>query len=137
MSTKRHWADEMSRDMDEHPEWFGLVIDEMGNPVPPEPLNRESADEHSCLFVYDNGERCNHGHESEPTEDVRPALRVTEPAGVLDRVLAERDAWKTLHDAKSGPYNYGNQEHLRIIRRARVLLSALSLRDALDTETTE
>lgn len=35
MSTKRHWADEMSRDMDEHPEWFGLVIDEMGNPVSP------------------------------------------------------------------------------------------------------
>lgn len=68
---------------------------------------------------------------------LRLALRDTESAGVLDRVLAERDAWKTLHDAKSGPYNYGNQEHLRIIRRARVLLSALSLRDALDTETTE
>lgn len=27
------WAAEMDRDMDEHPEWFGMVHDEMGNSV--------------------------------------------------------------------------------------------------------
>lgn len=28
------WEKEMSRDMDEHPEWFGMVLDDHGNPVP-------------------------------------------------------------------------------------------------------
>jgi hypothetical protein len=37
-------------------------------------------------------------------------------------IRAERDAWKVLHDAKSGPYNYGSQEQLRIIIDAKAFL---------------
>lgn len=28
------WHDEMDRDMDAHPEWFGMTIDDHGNPTP-------------------------------------------------------------------------------------------------------
>lgn len=28
-----NWTDDMNRAMEDHPEWFGMVIDEMGNPV--------------------------------------------------------------------------------------------------------
>ena len=29
------WVADMDRDMEEHPEWFGMVIDDHGNPVEP------------------------------------------------------------------------------------------------------
>lgn len=28
------WNEEMDRDMDTHPEWFGMALDDHGNPAP-------------------------------------------------------------------------------------------------------